>query len=50
MREAIVRTPHVHSLEEEGFYVLEGEITFTIGEQRLVAGAGMFDLMRNGDA
>jgi mannose-6-phosphate isomerase-like protein (cupin superfamily) len=22
--------PHVHSREEEGFYVLEGEITFTI--------------------
>jgi quercetin dioxygenase-like cupin family protein len=34
--------PHVHSREEEGFYVLEGEITFTIGDQRLVACAGMF--------
>jgi quercetin dioxygenase-like cupin family protein len=34
--------PHVHSREEEGFYVLEGEITFTIGENRLVASAGMF--------
>ena len=34
--------PHVHSREEEGFYVLEGEITFTIGDQRLVAGAGTF--------
>jgi quercetin dioxygenase-like cupin family protein len=34
--------PHVHSREEEGFYVLEGEITFFIGEQRLVAHAGMF--------
>src|SRR6516165_9668177 len=34
--------PHVHSREEEGFYVLEGEITFTIGETRLVAGTGMF--------
>jgi quercetin dioxygenase-like cupin family protein len=34
--------PHVHSREEEGFYILEGEITFTIGEQRLVASAGMF--------
>jgi quercetin dioxygenase-like cupin family protein len=34
--------PHVHSREEEGFYVLEGEITFMIGDQRLVAGAGMF--------
>ena len=34
--------PHVHSREEEGFYVLEGEITFFIGDQRLVASAGMF--------
>jgi mannose-6-phosphate isomerase-like protein (cupin superfamily) len=34
--------PHVHSREEEGSYVLEGEITFFIGEQRLVASAGMF--------
>jgi quercetin dioxygenase-like cupin family protein len=34
--------PHVHSREEEGFYVLEGEITFRVGDQRLVATAGMF--------
>jgi len=34
--------PHVHSREEEGFYVLEGEITFQVGDQRLVASAGMF--------
>lgn len=34
--------PHVHSREEEGFYILEGEITFQIGEKRTVATAGMF--------
>lgn len=34
--------PHVHSREEEGFYILEGEITFQIGTRRLVATAGMF--------
>src|SRR5215475_10027396 len=34
--------PHVHSREEEGFYILEGEITFFIGDQRLVASAGTF--------
>src|SRR5215471_11760268 len=34
--------PHVHSREEEGFFVLEGEITFTIGDKRHVARAGMF--------
>jgi quercetin dioxygenase-like cupin family protein len=33
---------HVHSREEEGFYVLEGEITFQVGDQRLVATAGVF--------
>jgi quercetin dioxygenase-like cupin family protein len=33
---------HVHSREEEGFYVLEGEITFRVGDQRLVATAGTF--------
>ena len=30
--------PHVHSREEEGFYVLEGEITLQVGDRRLVAG------------
>jgi quercetin dioxygenase-like cupin family protein len=34
--------PHVHSREEEGFYVLEGEITFTINGERVVAKAGAF--------
>ncbi len=34
--------PHIHSREEEAFYVLEGEITFQIDGQRLVASAGMF--------
>ena len=34
--------PHVHSREEEGIFILEGEITFTIGDKRLVATAGMF--------
>jgi len=34
--------PHVHSREEEGFYVLEGEITFTVNGERIVATAGTF--------
>ena len=34
--------PHVHSREEEGFYVLEGEITFTVNGERIVAGPGTF--------
>ncbi|CAN5479358.1 hypothetical protein BH11PLA2_BH11PLA2_47670 [soil metagenome] len=34
--------PHSHSREEEGFFILEGEITFQIGDQRIFATAGMF--------
>src|SRR5262245_37150514 len=34
--------PHVHSREEEGFYILDGEISFTINGERVVARAGMF--------
>lgn len=34
--------PHVHSREEEGFYVIEGEITFTVAGKRVVAGPGTF--------
>jgi mannose-6-phosphate isomerase-like protein (cupin superfamily) len=40
--------PHVHSREEEGFYILEGEITFTINGERVVATAGMFANMQVG--
>jgi quercetin dioxygenase-like cupin family protein len=34
--------PHTHSREEEGFYVLEGDITFWVGDERLTLSAGMF--------
>jgi quercetin dioxygenase-like cupin family protein len=40
--------PHVHSREEEGFYVLEGEITFTVSGERVVAAAGTFTNMPAG--
>jgi len=45
--EAVVRPcggppPHIHSREEESFYVLEGEITFQVGDERIVAKAGTF--------
>ncbi len=36
---------HVHSREEEGFYILEGKITFTINGERVVAMAGTFTNM-----
>jgi quercetin dioxygenase-like cupin family protein len=34
--------PHIHSREEESFLILEGEITFTVNEERIVATAGTF--------
>jgi quercetin dioxygenase-like cupin family protein len=34
--------PHVHSREDEGFYILEGEITLTVDNVPIVAKAGMF--------
>lgn len=32
--------PHIHSREEEGFYVLEGAVTFYVGEERMVGMPG----------
>jgi quercetin dioxygenase-like cupin family protein len=37
--------PHTHSREEESFYVLDGEITFTVNGERVVAGPGTFTNM-----
>jgi quercetin dioxygenase-like cupin family protein len=34
--------PHVHAREDEAFFVLEGELTFQLGDRRVVAGAGAF--------
>jgi len=34
--------PHVHSREEEGFYILEGAITFTVHGEKIMAKSGMF--------
>ncbi|ADB18183.1 Cupin 2 conserved barrel domain protein [Pirellula staleyi DSM 6068] len=42
--------PHIHSREEESFYILEGEITFTIGDQTVVATPGMFANVSRGTA
>ncbi len=33
---------HVHHAEDEAFYVVEGEMTFLCGDQRLRAGPGTF--------
>ncbi|MBA4031310.1 MAG: cupin domain-containing protein [Planctomyces sp.] len=34
--------PHIHTREEEGFFIIEGEITLRIGDETVVAGPGMF--------
>jgi quercetin dioxygenase-like cupin family protein len=34
--------PHVHHLEEEQFYVLEGELAFSVGDRTFQVGAGEF--------
>ena len=34
--------PHLHSREQEGFYILEGEVTFSSGARKTVAKAGSF--------
>lgn len=34
--------PHIHSREEESFLVLEGEMTFHLGDDRIIAGEGTF--------
>ena len=36
---------HVHPAEDDSFYVLEGELTFTVDSSEVVAGAGTFVLV-----
>ncbi len=39
---------HVHPAEDDSFYVLEGELTFTVDGEEVVAGAGTFVLVPPG--
>lgn len=39
---------HVHDAEDDSFYVLEGELTFTVDGDDVVAGAGTFLLVPPG--
>lgn len=39
---------HVHDDEDDSFYVLEGEVTFTLGDEDVVAGPGTFVLVPPG--
>jgi mannose-6-phosphate isomerase-like protein (cupin superfamily) len=40
--------PHVHADEDDSFYVLEGELTFVIGDDEVSAPAGTFVLVPPG--
>ena len=39
---------HAHSDEDDSFYILEGELTFMVDEDELVAGPGTFVLVPPG--
>ncbi len=39
---------HVHHRDDEGFYVLEGEITYYVGEETYKAGPGTFVFLPRG--
>ncbi|HEV8083336.1 MAG TPA: cupin domain-containing protein [Chitinophagaceae bacterium] len=41
-RKGFMVSPHYHTLEEESFYILEGEIDFHVGHKKYTAGAGEF--------
>ncbi|QSJ20513.1 quercetin 2,3-dioxygenase [Nostoc sp. UHCC 0702] len=34
--------PHIHHREDETFYILEGELLFQVGDQKIVLSAGSF--------
>ena len=40
--------PHIHTTEEEAFYVLEGELNVLVGERTVTATAGAFVLVPRG--
>jgi mannose-6-phosphate isomerase-like protein (cupin superfamily) len=40
--------PHIHEDEDDSFYILQGELTFTLGEDTLAAGPGTFVLVPPG--
>ena len=40
--------PHIHTIEEEAFYVLEGELNVLVGQRTVTATAGAFVLIPRG--
>jgi mannose-6-phosphate isomerase-like protein (cupin superfamily) len=43
-----VLEPHVHATEDDAFYILEGELTFEFGDERVKASPGTFVLVPPG--
>jgi len=44
-RKGFTPPPHYHKLEDESFYILEGEINFQVGDKKIKAGAGELVVM-----
>ena len=40
--------PHIHDDEDDAFYILEGELVFSFGDETAVAGPGTFVLAPGG--
>ena len=40
--------PHIHRAMEESFFVLDGEFTFAVGEEKIPAGPGTYVLVPRG--
>jgi quercetin dioxygenase-like cupin family protein len=46
--EGIWTVPHIHEGMEESFFVLDGEFTFTVGEEKIPVGPGAYLLVPRG--
>jgi mannose-6-phosphate isomerase-like protein (cupin superfamily) len=46
--EFLARTEHVHAAEDDAFYIMEGEMTFTLGGEEVAAPPGTFVLVPPG--
>ena len=40
--------PHTHTFEDEAYYVLAGDVTFTVGDQEIAAHSGSFVFLPRG--
>ncbi len=47
-RKSFTAPPHYHKLEDESFYMLEGEINFHVGDKKFSASAGEFVVLPKG--